>query len=65
MDKENTQNSWNLIQEYPFSSSIKRMSSSYLSVDDSKKFLFAKGSPEGILSLCQSTLNSNHQQQYI
>jgi len=51
MKPKDMKEEWSYVSEYPFSSTIKRMSMVYKS-KRGQNTLFAKGAPEGIISLC-------------
>ncbi|KAI8330709.1 hypothetical protein BC941DRAFT_383310 [Chlamydoabsidia padenii] len=51
---------WNLLEEYQFDSTIKRMSTLYANNKDNKVVLFTKGAAERILPLC---INSGFEKQ--
>lgn len=52
---------WKQMMEYPFDSSIKRMSVVYKSPRSSKNIIFTKGAVERIIDLCTSVGHGDHE----
>ncbi|KAM0746879.1 potassium/sodium eff [Meredithblackwellia eburnea MCA 4105] len=50
---------WVQLSEYPFDSSVKRMTTLYSRTKDEKKFVFTKGAVERILSICTHIQSSS------
>ncbi|KAK2788041.1 Na+ ATPase [Emmonsiellopsis sp. PD_33] len=57
-----TQQGWKQLSEYPFDSSVKRMSVVYRHGDGSGTIIFTKGAVERILDLCTTVGTGNHQE---
>ena len=55
-----SEHGWQELAEYPFDSSIKRMSVVYRSKDKSQTYVFTKGAVERIIEMCSSVGNSEH-----
>lgn len=62
LDQKSLSPEWEYVNEYPFSSSIKRMSMVWSNKKDNQKYLFLKGAPEGVLSLCTKKYTSTGEQ---
>eukprot|EP01116_Phalansterium_solitarium_P022864 TRINITY_DN7725_c0_g1_i1.p1 TRINITY_DN7725_c0_g1~~TRINITY_DN7725_c0_g1_i1.p1 ORF type:complete len:1043 (-),score=33.77 TRINITY_DN7725_c0_g1_i1:264-3317(-) len=50
LEPRTLRDTWQLLNEYPFDSTVKRMSRIFLWKQDGCKYLLAKGAPEGIMS---------------
>ncbi|EEH45452.2 potassium/sodium efflux P-type ATPase, fungal-type [Paracoccidioides brasiliensis Pb03] len=57
-----TQYGWKQISEYPFDSSVKRMSVIYIRETDGETRVFTKGAVERIIDLCTSVGTGDHQE---
>lgn len=54
---------WKQMMEYPFDSSIKRMSVVYKSPNSTKNIIFTKGAVERIIDLCTSVGHGDHEEE--
>lgn len=57
-----TQHGWKQLAEYPFDSSVKRMSVIYRHADDPETVVFSKGAVERIIDLCTTVGVGDHQE---